>query len=49
MLRMVTGIAEASTETRREFVTLEAAHRSRSSFDPPMILIDSFVYFPVKA
>jgi hypothetical protein len=42
-MQMVTEFVKTSTEARRGVMVLKAAHRSVSSFDPAMILLDPII------
>src|ERR1700687_5195937 len=42
-MQVVMEFVETSTEARRGVMTLEPAHRSVSSFDPTMVLLDPIV------
>ena len=44
---MIAELVETSTEAGGGFGTFEAAHRSVSSFDPAMVLLDPIVQIPV--
>ena len=46
---MITEFVKTSTETRRGFMTLEAAQWSISSLDPAMVLLDPIVQILVRS
>jgi hypothetical protein len=47
-MEITAEFVETSTEARCGFVTIEAAHRSVSSLDPAMVLLDLIIQILVR-